>query len=149
MSERDDLLRTLVSADDPVYADWPRGREGYDRRESEERFERFAANVVELLGGGCRIETGALIQDASFVGQVILRGGEEVTAIRVSHFGPFVAVLDDEGVLDSEVLVQVQAVAAAHGYTWIPSQMLEEPYTGDNPGVTGFSTWRHRFFDWI
>jgi hypothetical protein len=36
-----------------------------------------------------------------------------------------------------------------HGYVYMPATILEQPYTGNNPGVTGIPNWWIRYFDWV
>ena len=47
------------------------------------------------------------------------------------------------------LLEQLLKFAAKHGYVFVPANVLEQPYTGSNPGVTGIRDWRIRYFDYL
>ena len=59
------------------------------------------------------------------------------------------ATVRSEQVLAPETFDLIKAVLEQFGYRYIPSQVLEQPYTGRNPGVTGIATWWIRYFDWV
>jgi hypothetical protein len=138
----DECLALLVATDDPVNSVWPGGYDADAIRLREDRFKGFAADLEARLAVPCVTETGQLIQDASFVGSIALPAAlcinGEAVQVRVSHFGPFVAVLDSDDAVTPETLSVIKSTATAHGYTWIPTNVLTKPYTGSNPGVTGF-----------
>lgn len=145
-----DYLQLLEDADDPVHSEWPGG---HLDRSRERRFRAFATDLVAELGRACVVETGADIQDASFVGSVTLpselRLPDRSAQVRVGHFGSFMALLDSDDAVSPEILSAIQSIAVKHNYLWIPSDVLQRPYTGANSGVSGFRDWGARFFDWI
>ena len=153
MVERTDLLAVLEAADDPVHAEFPGGPDDYDWRAAWQLFSAFADAARNVLGQEAEVWSGPMIQDASFVGEIRIPPdctvGAALAVVRVSHFGPFIAVLEDEAQVLPELLEQLQRLAAKHGYRWIPSDLLALPYTGRNRGINGFPTWARRFFDWI
>ena len=82
------------------------------------------------------------IQDASFHSQVLLDGGY----LRFSNFGDMVVTTDDESIAPSALDI-IKDLALKHGYVIVPHDLLEEDYTGKNPGVTSIRDWWIRYFD--
>jgi hypothetical protein len=151
--EEGTLLALLVAADDPIYSEMPGGFEAKSFERRLERFAAFAASVQEALGSDCPAETWPRVQDASFVGDVSipprLLATDEVARVVVSHFGDFAAMSDGDGLVSPETLAMIKSVVEEHEYVWMPGEVLNRPYTGANRGVSGFRTWRDRYFDWI
>jgi hypothetical protein len=146
-----DARRALLEQlDDAEHAEAP---PNWDRQAAEARFVALAPALEQRLGYPCPYETGALIQDASFHGEIslphdILTKNDGVT-LRTSNFGRMAAIYGDETVVRPEALATVVATLEEHGYTYVPSAVLMAPYTGKDPGVEGFTTWMDRFFDWV
>ncbi len=146
-------LHILRRHDDPVRWEWPRD---FDYEAAERRFLAFVADLQRACGLRLDAETGAAIQDASFRGQVFLRGRllrneldpEETVVLRVSNWGEL-ATVSDEAAIHPAALVRIKAVLEHAGYLYIPPRVLALPYTGENPGVTGIATWWIRYFDWV
>ncbi len=150
--DREAYLKILKDADDPVHSEVPGGLERYDLKAAEARFRQFTARLQQVLGAQCLSKNGADIQDASFVGLITipgeLAGQAKPIEIRISHFGNLATVADEEGIRQ-QTMDQLMALLKEAGYRHIPSAVLSTPYTGRNPGVTGFKNWWHRYFDWI
>jgi hypothetical protein len=153
MSERQHYLQILQSYDDPDRWETPAEFNYYASRN---RFLALAKAVQERLKIVCRVETDSLIQDASFIGQIMFP--EEVLLpreqndyggmIRVSNFGNM-ATVTDERLFPAPMLSAIKQVMDEFDYVYIPPWVLKETYTGSNPGVTGIATWWIRYFDWV
>ncbi len=152
MTTTDEYMFLLKSLDDPVFWEWP---PGFDLDAAERKFLSFASALQQQLTTICTIETGALIQDASFRGQIVLPDfllqqlpQEYAVVIRVSNWGN-IATVSDEQILQPSALTTIRDLMQQFGYVYIPSDLLNTPYTGKNPGVTGIRTWWIRYFDWV
>jgi hypothetical protein len=96
-----------------------------------------------------RCETGVYIQDASFHSEITLPLENGLVAcIRFSNFGDMVSVSDGNPVPNA-TLQLLQELFLHHGYVYVPAAVLDAPYSGRNPGVTGIRTWWIRYFDWV
>jgi len=146
----DEFLKLLRAHDDPDYSEAP---PGFDRAAAESRFVEFAIQLISALGVECAFESGLMIQDASHHGDIRLPESllmeSSALGVRVSNFGRFCTVYNDDSVVKPDILATIQRVASEHGYVYIPSRVLEIPYDGENTGVSGFRDWGERFFDWI
>ena len=138
----DDEIRALFRRyDDPRLWESPNG---FDYEVALRRFRGFVDALESFLGQSLETETFPLIQDASFHSQICFSGGY----LRFSSFGNMIAFTPDHRV--SPLIVEaVVRLALQHQYQLVPTEDLEAPYTGSNPGVTGISTWWIRFFDWV
>lgn len=139
-----DYLQLLKAHDDARHSEHP---QGFDYSVAEARFTKMAEEIVSVFPGS-RFETGALIQDASFHGQIFVATGGGFALVRVSNFGGFVTFFDDDR-LTAETRDSLLGVFAAHGYTFIPPDVLATPYDGACSGVSGFPNWSYRYFEWI
>jgi hypothetical protein len=141
-----DYLQLLKSQDDPRHSEQP---SGFDRTEAETRFTIMAEEIVSAFPGS-RFETGAEIQDASFHGQIFIAFADSFVLVRVSNFGQFVTFFgDDNDCLSTNARDNLFRKFAAHGYRFIPPDVLSAPYEGHNPGVSGFRDWGCRYFEWL
>jgi hypothetical protein len=103
-------------------------------------------------------QTGWSIQDASFHGQILLpyslliesacREGYSIR-LRTSNFGHLATAYDEDAMVRPDALSLIISVLEKQGYTYVPTVVLKEPYSGKNPGLDGFRTWGMRYFDWI
>lgn len=94
-------------------------------------------------------ETGSAIQDASFHSQIFIPLGDGHNALlRFSNFGAMATIGPDEPA-PTELLETVVELLEKHAYDYVPASVLEQPYTGANPGVTGIRSWWIRYFDWV
>ena len=141
-----ELESALLRFDDPIHWEYP---PRFAHRESVVRFRAVARDLSNELGVELRMETETQIQDASFHSQIYLPGGWfGHHLIRFSNFGDMVSINEDDG-LPPDLLERIQEILSRHGYVYIPYVLLEQPYTGVNPGVTGIATWWIRYFDWV
>lgn len=75
---------------------------------------------------------------------------DTVAWLRVSNFGNFATVYcSSETEIVPRYLNVIKLVMHKHGYIYIPPDILSEPYTGANQGVTGIKNWGIRYFDWV
>ncbi len=141
-----DYVDLLQRHDDPQRWEFPNG---FDYDAATVRSAMFADALAVALGQPLRLESGSDIQDASFHSQIYLPLGKERFAlIRFSNFGDMVTVSEDEPV-SNELIQMVVDLMKKHDYMYVPSSVLEQPYTGKNSGVTGIRDWWTRFFDWV
>ena len=138
---REDFVTLFRKHDDPVRWEYP---PSMNYKKQVTRFRRFVSELEQRLGKELDVETESHIQDASFHSQVLLHG----VYLRFSNFGDMMATTDDDSVAPSTLDV-IKELAATHGYVFIPHDLLEEVYTGANPGVTGIIDWWTRYFDWV
>ncbi|MGZ3584986.1 MAG: hypothetical protein ACXVCT_19780 [Ktedonobacterales bacterium] len=98
-------------------------------------------------------ETYPTIQDASFHGAKYLPREllteDYVVSIRTSNFDHLATVYDDETIVQPDVLSTIGSVLEEQGFTYVPTEILDAPFTGKNPGVSGFRTWGQRYFDYL
>lgn len=136
-----DWTGCLAQHDDPTHREYPRGF-SYDH--AVQRFEEFAIALQACLGQSLSTESGNYIQDASFHSQFLFEG----RSLRFSNFGDMIAFTPDVEVPGS-LRQAVRRLAEQLEYVLVPTEILEERYTGSNPGVTGIQTWWNRYFDYI
>lgn len=151
--DREQYLSLLREHDDPVNWEVPGGWENYDYLTARRRFLHFADDIEKALASKCEVESGSMIQDASFIGQINLpnkcsKEPEYRGFLRISHFGSFAAFSDDEE-LKPDCLDKIKDVIEKHGYVYIPLEILAGPYSGRNTGVTGIPNWVIRYFDYV
>ncbi len=175
----DDALRALLAhLDDPANAQFPGGWEQWNEMAAEARFLALVKALEARLGCPALpepdpadaeayrrlwqttllYEAGRAIQDASFHGQILLprllltetgRSLNYVIRLRVSNFGHLATAYDDDTMVQPAALAAIRQALEEQGYIYMPTDLLAEPYTGKNPGVSGFRTWGLRYFDWI
>lgn len=103
------------------------------------------------MGAQCQYESGSQIQDASFIGLIVLPAqchNDYQVNLRISHFGNFAGWSDDTA-LKPEYLELVNHVLYKQGYIYIPTYILEKRYTSKNLDVTWIHTWWTRYFDYL
>ena len=141
-----DYMDLLRLHDDRVHWESPLD---FDNRVESARFDGFVKDLSTELGTIYLAETGSAIQDASFHSQIVLQMAEgRFVTIRFSNFGNM-ATVSDEDLMPEPMMRTVQDLFLRHGYVYVPATVLNAPYTGSNPGVTGIETWRTRYFDWV
>lgn len=139
----------LEQHDDPKYWEYPGGIPRHAQAGSDLRFQQFVKLLEDSLGKTWPIETGIQIQDASFHSQILFDAPDTHSGgLRFSNFGNMIAFTPDHE-LPTSLKEAVVAVAEQLGYVLVPSDVLEEDYTGRNPGVSGIATWWIRYFDWV
>ncbi|MGW3549401.1 hypothetical protein ACWDLL_00765 [Streptomyces griseoincarnatus] len=135
-----DRLRTLLRVyDDPRHLEVPRD---FDAEATVRRFTRLTEALAGRFGPSCR--TG-LFQDASVHGVVRVpaaaTGFGRALWVELSNFGRFVTAgtgdsWDASGAatdLPAECVTWLDAVCAAAGCTFVPLDLLLEPYDSPSP----------------
>ena len=147
---KQDFLKLLEDADSSIFTERPAS---FDIKTADARFDSFVEALEKKLG--CSLpekENYMGIQDGGFHGMVFLPvyflNEDYRISIRVSNFGNFATAYEDDTVVQPEVLSTIIEILKEFGYIYIPSEILNTPYTGKNRGVHGFSSWGHRYFDW-
>ena len=130
----------------PEHAEAP---PGFDHEEAYRRFAIVVDALKNALEMSVEIETGAWIQDASFHSLIRMDSPDKKCAVILFSNFADMAGIANEATLPREIHNQLKEILASHGYLYIPEDVLEETYTGDNPGVSGFCDWWQRFFDYI
>jgi hypothetical protein len=152
-----DYTNLLQQHDDPKHWEYPAG---FDYDAVTARFAKCAEALSTALGIALKLETGSYIQDASFHSQIYVPiENERYAMIRFSNFGDMVSVgtcyfgemAPDVGdkPIPPALLKAIVAVLEKEGYVYVPAEVLTQPYTGKNPGVTGIRDWWIRYFDWV
>lgn len=149
---KEDYLQLLVQHDDPVHREVPGGWEKYDYTTAEKRFLNLVKAVEAATGKQCKYEARSCIQDATFIGQILLpdhcyHNAADKVYLRISHFGGFAAYSRDTA-LKPDSLQSVNEVLQEHGYIYIPTNVLHEPHAEQHPGFAETDWWT-RFFDWV
>jgi hypothetical protein len=147
---KQDFLQLLQDADSSIFIERPFG---FSIKKADAKFNNFVEALEQKLD--CSLpekENYMDIQDGGFHGMVFLPvhllKEEERISVRVSNFGNFATAYDDDSIVLPEVLLTIVATQEEFGYIYIPSKILNMPYTGKNRGVDGFNSWGHRYFDW-
>lgn len=141
-----DYAKLFALYDHPTHWEYP---PGFDYETANARFLKFVEALSKSLGYEVQKETGAHIQDASFHSQVLFPvQRDRQPTIRFSNFGDMASVSFGE-LLPKETTDIVDRLLKEHGYINVPSEELDLPYSGDNPGVTGIETWGIRYFSWV
>ena len=139
----------LERHDDPKHWEYPGDFSHKDHSEAVQRFQKFVTELKSLLGRTWPTETGIYIQDASFHSQILFVSTEDQQdGLRFSNFGNMIAFTPDLDIPDS-IRDAVVSLAKQLEFVLVPTEILEEKYTGSNPGVTGIETWWIRYFDWV
>jgi hypothetical protein len=140
-----DYMELLRRHDDPVCWMEP---PNFDYESASLRFLEFARELSSALNVPVRTETGYLLQDAIYHSEVFIPAQEgRPASIRFSRFGDMVTVMGSEQIPE-EWLTIIQKLLQKHGYVYVPVDVLQQPYTGNNPGVDGFPDWLSRYFGW-
>jgi hypothetical protein len=140
-------LEDLIAADDPVRAEDP-GPERFCRRDAISWFTTLVRIIKERFPEISH-RTGLSIQDASFHSELAIRKGDRAALLRFSNFGYFAAIWDKDQCLSAQERQLVERILAMQGDRLVDADLLEREYTGRNPGVSGFRTWRERYFEFI
>lgn len=131
----------LEHYDDPEHWEQPAG---FDWSAESRSFAAFVADLKRRFDRTFEVETGQLIQDASFHSQIALPGGW----LRFSKFGRMIALTPGSEVPDN-ILAGIHDLAEEHRYTLVPTADLERPYPRGDGVRLGIRTWWIRYFDWL
>lgn len=106
--ERDALRALLERLDDAEHAE---ALDTWNRSAAEAHFVGLATALEQHLGYPCPSETGVLVQDASFHGQIFLPreilSKDERVSLRASNFDRLATVYDDETVVQPAALTAI------------------------------------------
>lgn len=146
--DRAEYLDLLASLDDGIHWEFP---EGFPYRAAERRFLAMAADVEQALGERCSIEYHSAIQDASFHAQLFVPKScaleDYAVKLRASNFGSLATLYDTDDVVKPACADKIKDVLKRHGYVYVPSWILREPY--DDRQNIGIPNWGVRYFDWL
>jgi hypothetical protein len=143
-----EIQALLVASDHPTACESPPDF----RREDELQRVRALMPTLQRLAG-VELTLDDQVQDASFfcdVGgyrEVQPRMFYPVILVRFSAFGHLVTITSDDVVAPSTIASLITALGDA-GFTYVPADELDEPYTGRNPNIRDASWWI-RFFDYL
>ncbi len=148
MLTREEYLDILRASDDHAGCEFPTG---FDYEEARRRAVLLANRLERKIGMPCKLETGSYIQDASFHSMIVLPTPDAPdsfqSTLRLSNFGDL-ATISDEGSVDPVHLHIVTSCLAELGYQYIPLDVLQEKYDGENRVLRGVSWWI-RYFDYL
>ncbi|MDW5327015.1 hypothetical protein [Plantactinospora sp. KLBMP9567] len=165
LPDRAEVAALLRRLDDPTRLEYPAL---FDYAAEQRRFQSLVAGVEQRFGCTCEAEAGRQVQDASYLGQLVVPA--PVTAngvaifVRVSNFGGL-ALLGAEGpgiYDDAETLCliaetdrgAVLEVLAALNYVPLLEDVLSSEYDGTNDALRDAypsypPTWFIRYFDYL
>jgi hypothetical protein len=146
------FLSILLTADHPTATEFPPGFDWAG-----------GINRVKALKPGCDRVAGRTfdlddqVQDASFFADIALHAPSQqrnvidtVFGLRFSCYGDLFTQLGPTGAeqLPEEIAKQVINLGVAAGFIFVPAEILEEPYTGENKIFLG-QNWWYRFFEYL
>jgi hypothetical protein len=140
----DDYMRLLHEFDDPEnYDDSP----DFDFEAAVGRVQKFADELSLKLGIRLTVETGAMIQDAIYHSALHLSADREScrSEIRFSSFGDLATVFWSAHI-GQDILAIITVLLEKHEFRYVPEEVLQQPYTGTNPGRGGITDWFERYF---
>ena len=138
-------MELLSQHDDPVH--WMEPPD-FDYESAQARFSQFLQQLSAAMGMPLKSETGILLQDAIYHSEVFIPvGADPKPSLRFSSFGDMVTVIKSQDV-PAAWLTIIEDLLKKHGYVYVPVEVLQQPYTGKNPGVDGFADWLSRYFGW-
>ncbi|MES2823475.1 MAG: hypothetical protein V4732_07730 [Pseudomonadota bacterium] len=146
----DQYLAILKAYDDPACWEYP---EEFSYQEQQQKFFSAKGLLQNVLRRKLNFETGSQIQDASYHSCIhldveLLKSSEKQSQLRFSNFGNMISFVNENSIKESikiDIIQHLQNI----GYVYIPEAVLEEQYTGKNPGVSGIETWWVRYFEWV
>lgn len=142
----DDHAELLRRYDDPLHWEYP---VDFDYEEAIRRFRQFAVELESHWGKPLPIESDGAIQDASFHSQIkIPLADGNIVFVRFSNFGNMATFTEDIAVPE-DLKTLLISLLEKRGYVYMPAPILDQRYSGINPGVSGISTWWIRYFDYV
>ncbi|MFD0141515.1 MULTISPECIES: hypothetical protein [unclassified Streptomyces] len=137
MLPMDQIRALLLEHDDPRHLERPAD---FDLDASRDCFARLASSLTERFGHSCSM---GLAQDASFYGVIHVpvdaTGLAQSMSVAMSNFGRhFVTahlvagerVPSGEAGLTEELVTWLDGICTAAGCTFVPAELLREPYDG-------------------
>ena len=127
--------------------EWPTN---FDLARSKGMVTGLKSTLDTLLPGEVQRPDAYEAQDCTFFARlrlpVEISVGNYQSDLYVSNFGDMTAV-QNEGFVLPEYLDTIKRAAERNGFRWINEADLLRTY--DGKGKWGFSTWWHRFFDYV
>lgn len=146
--DRSEYLDLFARLDDQTHWEFP---EGFLYYAAESKFLALVEDVEKGLGEKCSIEYHSAIQDASFHAQLFVPEScileDYVIKLRVSNFGSLATLYDADEVVKPVCLNKIKEMLKPHGYIYVPSWILREPYE-DEKNID-IPNWGVRYFDWL
>ena len=151
----DKTLQLLLASDHPSATEAP---PGFDYVGAMRRVKALVPTLERIVGRELAVDESA--QDASFFTDVACYqdgfvkgiGAVKVPVISIvfSSFGGLFTVFFADA-LDRATVDQAISLVVDAGFTFVPSDELDQPYTGSNPYLSGMSdmTWLTRFFCYL
>ncbi len=144
-----DYQEILNANDDQVYWEFP---PDFDFNSEEAAFHRFAKDLESVLCLRPEVETGVMIQDASFHSQItIVHSEDDHTHVRFSNFGRMATVfgVNDSEQVPADLLATIVRLFDKHGYVYIPPNELDLRYTKPAGLAIGIRDWFYRYFEYL
>ncbi len=147
--DRAEYLDLFARLDDQTHWEAP---EGFLYRPAERKFLALVKDLEQALGEKCTVEYGGSIQDASFHAQLFVPVSckvekDYVVSLRVSNFGEMATLYDADDVVKPVCADKIKEALKRHGYVYVPSWILREPY--ENGKNIDIPNWGVRYFDWL
>ncbi|AVT29154.1 hypothetical protein C6361_06215 [Plantactinospora sp. BC1] len=165
LPDRAEVVSLLRRLDDPVCLEYPAV---FDYGAEQRRFRSLVAGLEERFGCACEAEAGRQVQDASYLGQLVVPASatENGVAIfvRVSNFGGLALVgAEGPGIYDDAETLYLIAetdrgavleVLAALNYVPLLEDVLSSEYDGTSDALRDAyplypPTWFIRYFDYL
>lgn len=144
------IRELLDSADDTEHAEYP---PGFGWLALQTRVRALQPVLETIAGCSFVLDDGA--QDASFFGDLSVHiTGERpnhidtIFAVRFSNFGDLFTTWHTVDGMPTAVATKLVEAVQTAGFRFIPSDALQEPYTGRSPGFRG-AAWGIRYFDYL
>ena len=143
-------LVILKANDDSTRWEYP---EGFSYQDAQNKFISAKNMLQNVLRKKLKFETGSHIQDASYHSRILLdieflKSSKEHSQVRFSNFGNMVSFVNED-LIKENIKIDIVQHLLNLGYVYVPEKVLEEQYTGNNPGVAGIDTWWVRYFEWV
>ena len=150
MNEIGQYIGILEKHDDPIRWEDP---EGFDYEKEQRGFFKAKDRIQQILRRKLEFKTGSWIQDASYHSHLVLdkdciKNESESAQVRFSNFGKLIAFANEDSI-NERIKIDIIQHLNELGYTYIPEDILFQPYTGKNRGVTGIDNWWVRYFDFV
>lgn len=165
MIDRAQAVALLRRLDEPAHLEHPAS---FDNAIEQRRFRRLVEDLERRFGCVCEVEAGRQIQDASFLGQLLIppsaTAGRVQIFVRVSNFGGLALFgADGPGIWDDAETLELIAGAdrdavlealTALDYVPLLEDVLSAAYDGASDALRAAyrshpPTWFIRYFDYL
>jgi len=118
----------------------------------ERRFIALVRTLEGHLGYPCPYEVGLPLQDEAVYGDVLLPpealAEDYIVRLRASRSGNLATVYDWDGAVKPDQFAIIVATVEEFGYLYVPSAVLNTPYTGHRPPRLQ-PTWNEKLFGYL